>query len=64
MLLEEATLEGWVDVMHNGVAGVGIGRAPVPDDSPIMALYFVVFIVVGGLELHHGGLHGAGALLQ
>uniref|UniRef100_A0A7S1IVH8 Ion transport domain-containing protein n=1 Tax=Eutreptiella gymnastica TaxID=73025 RepID=A0A7S1IVH8_9EUGL len=46
-LFEVATLEGWVDVMHNGVAAVGIGQAPVADGNPVMALYFVIFIVVG-----------------
>ena len=34
-----------MDGVHSGAAS--IGRAPVPNDSPIMALYFVVFFVVG-----------------
>eukprot|EP01065_Artemidia_motanka_P036315 TRINITY_DN4422_c0_g1_i1.p1 TRINITY_DN4422_c0_g1~~TRINITY_DN4422_c0_g1_i1.p1 ORF type:complete len:2239 (+),score=744.97 TRINITY_DN4422_c0_g1_i1:79-6717(+) len=51
-LFQISTLEGWVAQMHLGMDAVSVprgamGRAPEKNKQPWMALYFVVFIVVG-----------------
>ncbi len=47
-LFEIATLEGWVEVMHNTMdAPKQPGLQPVRDNSPYASLFFVIFIAVG-----------------
>ena len=46
-LFQLSTLEGWVKTMHLGMDAVGVGRAPEKNSQPWMALYFLVWIVVG-----------------
>eukprot|EP01047_Picozoa_sp_COSAG01_P033914 COSAG01_NODE_2519_length_7522_cov_6.051192_1_plen_1559_part_10 len=47
-LYEVATLEGWVEVMHNTMdAADEVGRQPQRDAAPSNALFFVVFISFG-----------------
>ena len=46
-LFEMASLEGWVDVMNLGIDSISHDEAPVRNNSPWMALYFLIFIVFG-----------------
>ena len=46
-LFEMSTTDGWVDIMNNGVDSNGIDKQPIPRRSPIVAIYFIMFIVVG-----------------
>lgn len=46
-LFEVATLEGWVQVMHDTMDITDIGQQPVADNTPAHALFFVVFISFG-----------------
>ncbi|KAA0147079.1 hypothetical protein FNF31_07654 [Cafeteria roenbergensis] len=46
-LLQMATTEGWMDVLHAGIDSRGSGMQPQRDFSPAWALFFVAFIVVG-----------------
>ncbi|MDP2061458.1 MAG: ion transporter, partial [Flavobacteriaceae bacterium] len=46
-----STLEGWVPIMHNGIDAVRPGVAPILNYNPAAALFFVVFIIVGGFFL-------------
>jgi hypothetical protein len=43
--------EGWLDVMHAGVDSVkpvdGIQLNPKKDNNPLIAIYFVVFMIFG-----------------
>eukprot|EP00753_Platysulcus_tardus_P017551 PLAT6433.7.p1 GENE.PLAT6433.7~~PLAT6433.7.p1 ORF type:complete len:1917 (-),score=1127.16 PLAT6433.7:88-5337(-) len=45
-LLEVATLEGWIDVMHNSMDVTEEGMQPRQDASPEAAIYFIIFIFV------------------
>eukprot|EP00760_Papus_ankaliazontas_P006722 PhM_4_TR13151/c0_g1_i1/m.24910 len=42
-----ATLEGWVDVMHRGMDSRGPDLAPDTNSRPLMAIYFVTFVLIG-----------------
>lgn len=51
-LVEIVTLEGWLDVMYNGVDARGMDEQglwlhPARDSQPFMCLFFLLFIVVG-----------------
>lgn len=50
-LFEMLNLEGWIDVMWNGVDSVGIGMQPQRDNNQWYALYFIGFIIVGNMFL-------------
>ena len=50
-LFEMLNLEGWIDVMWNGVDSVGIGMQPQRDHNQWYALYFIGFIIVGNMFL-------------
>ena len=41
------TTEGWQSVMYNGIDAVGIDMQPKKDHQPVMALYFISFMVIG-----------------
>jgi len=46
-LFETATLENWLFIMYHGVDTTSLDHQPVRDASPYLALFFVVFIIVG-----------------
>ncbi|KAA0159275.1 hypothetical protein FNF28_05910 [Cafeteria roenbergensis] len=46
-LVEMATTEGWMDVLHAGVDSRGLGMQPRRDANPGWAAFFVAFMVVG-----------------
>ena len=46
-LFQMATLEGWVTVMHLGMDSVSNDEAPTRNNAPYMAIFFVLFIVLG-----------------
>eukprot|EP00892_Ulva_mutabilis_P001295 jgi/Ulvmu1/11166/UM072_0002.1 len=46
-LFEIATMEMWPDFMYAGVDATSAGQQPIQDDSPLNAMYFVAFVVVG-----------------
>jgi len=43
--------EGWLDVMHAGIDSVspvdGVQMNPVKNKTPLMSIYFVVFMIFG-----------------
>ena len=45
-LFAVSTLEGWVDVMHSAMDATGPGLAPVENNRPAAAMFFVVYIVL------------------
>ena len=47
LLFEMAGMEGWPDVMYQGIDAVGVDEAPVRDASVASGLFFVLWIVVG-----------------
>ena len=49
LLFEMAGMEGWPDVMYQGIDAVGVDEAPVRDASVSSGLFFVLWIVVGGM---------------
>ena len=46
-LFEMSTTEGWVNIMYNGIDSVDIDKQPKTNYSPTVAVYFIMFIVVG-----------------
>lgn len=42
-----ATTEGWIEIMHNGVDAVDIGKAPIVENAPFWGVFFMVFILIG-----------------
>eukprot|EP00759_Apiculatamorpha_spiralis_P022805 PhF_6_TR26709/c0_g1_i1/m.39046/K04853/CACNA1F; voltage-dependent calcium channel L type alpha-1F len=42
------TLEGWVDIMHNGMDAVGPDHAMSINVNPFVSIYFLVFVLIGG----------------
>lgn len=50
-LFEMLNLEGWTDVMWNGIDSTGIDLAPKRDNNLWYALYFISFIIVGNMFL-------------
>jgi voltage-dependent calcium channel T type alpha-1G len=52
MLFELSTLEGWEQVMYAGVdAAADVDHTPTVDRNPYAALYFVVWVLLGGMVL-------------
>ena len=45
-LFEIATLEGWIEVMRVGVDSTSQDHAPVLNNNPIIAIYFIAVIVI------------------
>ena len=41
------TTEGWVDVMNDGVDGVGILKQPKQNANIALVIFFVAFMIVG-----------------
>ena len=50
-LFEMLNLEGWTDVMWNGIDAAGVGKAPIRDKNPWYSLFFIAFIIVGNMFL-------------
>ena len=46
-LFEIGTLEGWVDIMYLGMDSVSHETAPIKDNRPLVAIYFVLFVFLG-----------------
>ena len=46
-LFSMMTTEGWISVMHNGMDTTGVDMQPKKNSKPIMALYFVAFMIIG-----------------
>jgi hypothetical protein len=49
LLFEIITKEGWMDVMYNGIDSTGVGLQPKLNNSPILIIYFVSFIIAGNI---------------
>eukprot|EP00755_Sulcionema_specki_P015559 Sspe_Gene.59734::Locus_32834_Transcript_1_1_Confidence_1.000_Length_6014::g.59734::m.59734/K04851/CACNA1D; voltage-dependent calcium channel L type alpha-1D len=47
-LFELASLEGWVEILHIGMDSVSHEEAPRMNNRPMVAIYFVLFILLGG----------------
>lgn len=43
-----ASIDGWVEIMYNGVDINGKDKQPVRNESFYLALFFVIFLLVGG----------------
>lgn len=43
-----ASIDGWVDIMYAGVDAVDVDMQPKRNASPVMAVFFMAFILVGG----------------
>jgi hypothetical protein len=43
------TTEGWLTVMYNGIDSRGIDKQPKENQNVVLVLFFVSFMVVGGL---------------
>ena len=50
-LFELLNLEGWIDVMWNGIDAVGVDQQPQRDHNPWYSLYFISFLIVGNMFL-------------
>lgn len=46
-----STKEAWTDAMHAGQDSVGIDRLPIENYNSYMALYFIVYIIIGSYML-------------
>ena len=46
-LFQMMTTEGWAGVMFMGIDARGVDLQPKENTSPLMALYFVVFMIIG-----------------
>ena len=44
-----ATIENWADIMFDGIDAVGPGHAPVVNNNRRYSLYFISFVIVGGV---------------
>lgn len=47
-LWQISTTELWVDTMYTAIAAVGEDQQPRPGHNPVLALFFIAFIVFGG----------------
>jgi hypothetical protein len=47
-LWQISTTELWVDTMYGAIAAVGVDQQPRAGHNPLLALFFVAFIVFGG----------------
>jgi len=43
-----SSIDGWVDIMYQGIDGVDEYMEPIEGYSDIMALYFIAFLLIGG----------------
>lgn len=43
-----SSIDGWVDIMYNGVDVAGVDMQPVRNNRFYLALFFVIFLLVGG----------------
>lgn len=43
-----ASIDGWVEIMYNGVDINGKDKQPVRNESEYLAVFFVIFLLVGG----------------
>ena len=50
-LFEMLNLEGWTDVLWNGIDSNDVGLPPKRDNNLWYALYFISFIIVGNMFL-------------
>lgn len=41
------TTEGWVQIMSNGIDARGIDKTPEYEHNPLVAIYFVIFVILG-----------------
>lgn len=41
------SFDGWVDVMWNSVNAVGEEDQPVPNNAPLLCMYYIAFLIVG-----------------
>jgi 4-hydroxybenzoate polyprenyltransferase len=48
-LFEMMTTEGWLNVMYSGVDARGINEQPKKNHTPLLALFFIGFMIVGGM---------------
>jgi len=46
-----ASLEGWPDIMLAAVDAVGVDKGPEPENAPLNAYFFLVFILIGSFFL-------------
>ena len=51
LLFEMSTLEGWLEVMWAAIDATDVDQAPVRDNKPARALFFVLWIVLGSMML-------------
>ena len=50
-LFEVSTLEMWSEIMYNTIDGTSPGKGPVRNNSPLVGLYFLLFVVIGSFFL-------------
>lgn len=43
------TTEGWLEVMYSGIDARGIDKQPRENHSPVLALFFISFMIVGSM---------------
>jgi len=46
-----ASLEGWPDIMLAAVDSTGVDKGPEPENSPLNAYFFIIFILIGSFFL-------------
>ena len=42
-----SSLEGWPEIMYSAIDGTSADNAPIKDYNPMVAYYFVGFILIG-----------------
>lgn len=57
-LWQISTTELWVDTMYGAIAAVGVNQQPRAGNNPLLALFFIAFIVFGGEPLDDFTSHG------
>eukprot|EP01061_Rhynchopus_euleeides_P034241 TRINITY_DN57980_c0_g1_i1.p1 TRINITY_DN57980_c0_g1~~TRINITY_DN57980_c0_g1_i1.p1 ORF type:complete len:1027 (+),score=434.72 TRINITY_DN57980_c0_g1_i1:46-3081(+) len=50
-LFQVASLEGWVEIMHLSVDAVSYDEAPRKDYNPIVAYYYILFVIFGSFVI-------------
>jgi hypothetical protein len=43
-----SSIDGWVEIMYNGVDIAGVDKQPIRNHSEYLAVFFIVFLLVGG----------------
>lgn len=43
-----SSIDGWVDIMYNGVDIAGVNEQPIRNNKSYLALFFVIFLLIGG----------------